>query len=236
MPSRATKPTVRSSLSSRRTARSNDHAERDRSSFLRGRRQPPNRGPERGPLFFTRLRYTRAGPRNRSEPLYPAKQKQDEQNRQHQPEQAARSVAPAPAVRPSWNRANQYQDDDDQQYGSQCHFIFPWIGELPHYSVSLLSRLGWASVRYSTLAAARRAVDALAMLARDRCVNVQMHRGVFPKLGSVHQPREMAMFSLEMLASPFPALLLVSHQRDAADESGSGGVVRSVPGNLETSP
>jgi hypothetical protein len=51
--------------------------------------------------------------------LDPAQQHQDEKDDQDHPDDAARAVTPATAVRPSWNYAEQRQDQDDEQYCSE---------------------------------------------------------------------------------------------------------------------
>ena len=48
-----------------------------------------------------------------------AEQKQHQQNDQRQPDATAGAVAPTAAMRPGWKYADQYQNQNDQQDGSQ---------------------------------------------------------------------------------------------------------------------
>src|ERR1051326_5972652 len=48
---------------------------------------------------------------------YSSQQRQDDDDHQDEPEHAARSVAPAAAVRPGRERADQQQDQNDDQNG-----------------------------------------------------------------------------------------------------------------------
>jgi hypothetical protein len=57
-----------------------------------------------------------AGNQNQISKLYPAHQKENEQDQQHQPNTAAGTITPFPAVRPSWYHANQQQNQNYQQH------------------------------------------------------------------------------------------------------------------------
>lgn len=56
----------------------------------------------------------------------PAHEQQHDDNDQYQSQTAGRAVAPAAAVRPARQRADEQQNKYDQQNGSECHVILPW--------------------------------------------------------------------------------------------------------------
>jgi len=63
--------------------------------------------------------------------LDPAQKKKYEQNQDNEPKSAAWEVTPASAVRPSGQCAHENKNQDNQQYRSDIHFIFP--SSLPEF-------------------------------------------------------------------------------------------------------
>ena len=58
-------------------------------------------------------------------PLDPAQQYQDQDDQEDQADPAGRIVAPASAVGPSRQSADQEQNQDDEQYRSERHHVLP---------------------------------------------------------------------------------------------------------------
>src|SRR6185295_19538327 len=56
-------------------------------------------------------------------PLQPAQQKENHENQQNHSHQSGGRIAPRPAIAPSGNHSQKGQDQNDNQYGAETHFL-----------------------------------------------------------------------------------------------------------------